>query len=226
MKKVFIFGLGTISDVVFHYFKDYSDYKIEGFVEYDKLINSNEKFGLPIVKLSNLDQIFPPDKFEGFVAIGYKNFNSERENVFKLLKEKKYKLCSFISKKSVVAKNVTIGENCLILENQTIQPYVQIRDNVYLWSGNHIGHHSIINENTFISSHVVISGNCKIGKNCFLGVNAAIADGIEIKNRCTVFMGANVNKNLSESTIVLNKNSEIVLSSDRRNKIILNKFYK
>ena len=73
---------------------------------------------------------------------------------------------------------------------------------------------------------MVISGNCKIGKNCFLGVNAAIADGIEIKNRCTVFMGANVNKNLSESTIVLNKNSEIILSSDRRNKIILNKFYK
>jgi len=226
VKKIFIFGLGTISDVVFHYFTDNSDYRVDGFVEYDKLINSNKKFGLPVVKLSKLNQIFPPDQYEGFVAIGYKNFNTERENAFKLLKEKKYKLCNFISRKSAIAKNVIIGENCLILENQTIQPYVQIKNNVYLWSGNHIGHHSIINENTFVSSHVVISGNCKIGKNCFFGVNASIADGIEIKNRCTVFMSANVNKNLSESTIVVNKNSEIILSSDKRSKMILNKFYK
>lgn len=226
MKKVFIFGLGTISDVVYHYFKDQGGYEIVGFVEYDKLINLGKKFGLPVVKLSNLNQTFPPDKFEGFVAIGYKNSNIERQKVFKLLKDKKYRLCSFISKKSVIAQNVIIGENCLILENQTIQPYVQIKDNVYLWSGNHIGHHSIIDENTFVSSHVVISGNCKIGKNCFIGVNATIADGIEIQSRCTIFMSTNVNKNLSESSVVINKNSEIILSSDRRTKLILNRFYK
>ena len=226
MKKIFIFGVGTISDVVFQYFSDAGDYKVEGFVEYDEIINSTTKFGVPIVRLSKLEQTFPANKYEGFVAIGYKNFNFEREKVYKLLKEKNYKLCSLISKKSVIAKNVDIGENCLILENQTIQPYVQIKDNVYLWSGNHIGHHSIIYENTFVSSHVVISGNCKIGKNCFIGVNASIADGIEIKNRCTIFMSASINKNLIDETIVVSKNSEIIRDDDKRSKIILNKFYK
>tara|TARA_Y100000389_G_scaffold195806_1_gene227768 strand:- start:1011 stop:1691 length:681 start_codon:yes stop_codon:yes gene_type:complete len=226
VKKIFIFGVGTISDVVFQYFADSGDYKVDGFVEYDELISSSEKFGLPIIKLSQLDKNFPADKYEGFIAIGYKNFNAEREKVYQLLKEKNYKLCSFISKKSVIAKNVIIGENCLILENQTIQPYVQIKNNVYLWSGNHIGHHSIIDENTFVSSHVVISGNCKIGKNCFIGVNSSIADGIEIKNRCTVFMGVSINKNLSYETIAVSKNYEIINSSDRRSKILLNKFYK
>ena len=226
MKKVFIFGLGTISDLVFYYFSEQNDYEIVGFVDYDNLIVSDKKFELPVIKLSNLNQTFPPTEFEGFIAIGYRNLNTDRENVFKLLKDKKYKLCSFISKKSVIAENAQIGENCLILENQTIQPYVKIKDNVYVWSGNHIGHHSIISENTFVSSHVVISGNCKIGKNCFIGVNAAIADGIEIKNKCTISMGANVSKNLSTSSLVMSKNSEIILSSDRRAKLIINKFFK
>ena len=226
MKKIFIFGSGTISDVVFQYFTDNGDYRVDGFVEYDEMINSDTKFGLPLVKLSHLEQTFPSDQYEGFVAIGYKNFNFEREKTYKLLKEKNYTLCSLISKNSVIAKNVIIGENCLILENQTIQPYAQIKDNVYLWSGNHIGHHTTIYENTFVSSHVVISGNCKIGQNCFIGVNASIADGIEIKNRCTIFMGVSLNKNLAEGTIVVNKKSEIIHGSDKRSKIILNKFYK
>ena len=226
MKKIFIFGVGTISDVVYHYLSEAQEYQIDGFVEYDELIATKKKFGLPVVKSSDINKFFPPNIYEGFVAIGYKNYNIERENAFKFLKEKNYSLCSYVSKKSVIAKNVIIGENCLILENQTIQPYAKIKNNVYLWSGNHIGHHSTINENTFVSSHVVISGNCNIGKNCFIGVNATIADSIEIKNKCTIFMNASVNKNLQESTMVVNKNSEIIQSSDRKTKLLLNKFYK
>ena len=114
----------------------------------------------------------------------------------------------------------------MILENQTIQPYVKIGNNVTLWSGNHIGHHSEILENTFISSHVVISGGCKIGKNCFFGVNSSVADGIKINDFCSIFMNTSVSKNLDIRSIVVSKNSEIIIEDDKKNKVITNKFYK
>ena len=84
----------------------------------------------------------------------------------------------------------------------------------------------LILENTFISSHVVISGGCKIGKNCFFGVNSSVADGIKINDFCSIFMNTSVSKNLDIRSIVVSKNSEIIIEDDKKNKVITNKFYK
>ena len=224
--KIFIFGTGTIAEVAYSYLKNSKDFHIHGFVEFEKHLKSKKKFGLPIIKFENIEESLPSSDFKGFIAIGYKNFNKEREHAFKLLKDKNYELISFVHENSTIAKNVEIGENCMILENQTIQTYVKIGNNVTLWSGNHIGHHSEILENTFISSHVVISGGCKIGKNCFFGVNSSVADGIKINDFCSIFMNTSVSKNLDIRSIVVSKNSEIIIEDDKKNKVITNKFYK
>lgn len=226
MIKIFIFGTGTMGDVAYEYLKGAKNFQICGFVDFEDFFSSKTKFGLPVIKYENIEKTFPSEKFKGFIAIGYKNFNKERENVFRLLKEKKYKLISFIHPKSCISDNVEIGENCMILENQTIQPFSKIGNNVTLWSGNHIGHHVKIGDNSFISSHVVISGSCRIGKNCFFGVNSAVADGIDIDDFCSIFMNASVSKNLEKGSIVIAKNSEVLKENNKVTNIIKKNFYK
>jgi len=97
-KKLFIFGTGTIAEIAYYYFLNESDYEICGFVEYRKLIKKKIFCKLPVVEFEKLKNIFPSKSYYGFVAIGYRALNDDRTKVYKLLKKKKYKLASFISK--------------------------------------------------------------------------------------------------------------------------------
>jgi len=101
--------------------------------------------GLPLVKFSEVEREFPPSEFAGFVALSYRKLNRIREEKYKAMKEKGYRLVSYVSSRAInLGRGVSIGENCLILENQTIQHNVRIGDNVFIWSGNHIGHGSVM----------------------------------------------------------------------------------
>lgn len=145
--------------------------------------------GLPVISFEELADVYPPDRHDMLVAIGYTNLNQARADKCAESKAKGYHLISYVCSKSVIWPGLSIGENCFILENMTIQPFVKIGHNVTLWSGNHIGHHSSIGNNCFIASHVVVSGGVKIGDNCFLGVNATIRDHVKVASHCVI--GAN-----------------------------------
>ncbi len=99
-----------------------------------------------------------------FVAVGYKQLNRVRAEVYRAAKKKNYRLATYVSSKAVYFGDVNCGDNCFILEANVIQPFVTIGNNVILWSGNHIGHDVVIEDHCFVSSHVVLSGHVRVGE--------------------------------------------------------------
>jgi sugar O-acyltransferase (sialic acid O-acetyltransferase NeuD family) len=189
-KSLIIFGSGDIAELAYYYFSTDSDYKVAAFTLDSEYIKAATFCGLPLTPFESLEQHFPPDQYDLFVALSYAQLNEVRKDKYLAGKLKGYEFTSYISSRATVLNEGRIGENCFILEDNTIQPFVTIGNNVTLWSGNHIGHHSTIRDHCFIASHVVISGGVEIKPQCFLGVNATLRDHIVVGEKCVVGAGA------------------------------------
>ena len=179
-KKLIIVGDSAFAEIAREYFDTDNRYEVVAFSVESGYLKRDHLHGLPVVPLEGLEQAYPPDTHDIFVAITYTQLNRLRARLVDIAKKKGYQLASYISPRAFIWGNVEIGEHCFIFEDNTVQPFVKIGSNVVLWSGNHIGHHSVVSDNCFISSHVVISGFCDIGENSFIGVNSTVANNIKI----------------------------------------------
>lgn len=180
IKKLVIVGAGETAEIAYEYFMYDSEYEVVAFSVESQYLEKEKLFDLPVVPFEDVENYYPPNFHEVFVAVSYTQLNRVRTRLYHLVKQKGFKVASYISSKAFIWRNVEIGENCFIFENNVIQYQVKIGNNVVIWSGNHIGHHSVVGDNCFISSHVVISGFCEIGENSFLGVNATLANNLKI----------------------------------------------
>lgn len=201
-KKLVIVGAGEFADIAYEYFTYDSDYEVVAFAVEERYLEKTEHLGLPLVAFEDIEETYPCNEYEIFIAVTYVKLNRARRRLYALAKEKGYRCASYISSKAFVWHNVEIGENVFIFENNTVQYYVKIGDNVILWSGNHIGHRSVIGNDCWLTSHNVISGFCKIGQGSFIGVNATLGDNV-ILGEDTVFGAAAVTvKSLPEKGCV------------------------
>src|SRR6187200_608569 len=166
MKKLIIYGTGPIAEVAAFYFEKDTDYTIAAFTNAGEYVKEASFQNKPVFAFEEMISSHPPSEYDVFVALGYKKTNQIRQSRYMEVKEKGYKLTTYISPRATYY-GTPVGDNCFILENNVVQPFVTIGNNVTLWSGNHIGHHSVIRDHCFISSHVVVSGSCVIGENCF-----------------------------------------------------------
>ena len=123
MKKAIIFGTGDFGHIVHFYLKNDSNYEVIAFTANQSYINADKLLGLPILPFENIESIFPPSKFEMFIAVPYSKMNKVREKIFNEAKEKGYKLLTYINSKAIVCADIEIGENCFVLENNVIQPF-------------------------------------------------------------------------------------------------------
>ncbi len=209
-KKLIIIGLSNNAKLAAYYFERDSVYSVIGFAVNSDYINENKFYNLPVYELETLEIKFPPSEVDVFVAVGYKNMNLIRENLYNSLKSKGYFLPNYISSKCNFLTEEKIGDNNFILEDNTIQPFVKIGSNNVLWSGNHLGHDVEIGDHNFITSHVVISGYTKIRNHCFIGVNATLRDGLEIANKTLIAAGAIIMKNTNEEEVYLGAKSVLI----------------
>lgn len=185
-----IFGTGSFAEVAHYYLTKDGGYEVAAFTADKEALTEKEKFGLPVIPFERIQDNYPPEEHEMFVAIAYRDQNRIRARKYLEAREKGYRLIRYVCSKAIVWDNVQMGDNCFIFEANVIQPYVVIGNDVIVWSGNHIGHHSSIGDHCFIASHAVISGHAKIGRYSFLGVNASIRDGVTVAEECTIGAGA------------------------------------
>lgn len=219
MKQLVIFGTGDIAQIANYYFHIDSDYEVAAFTVNEAYMKDATFEGLPVVAFENLEEQFPPSRFDMFVALSYAQLNKVREAKYNEAIAKGYKLASYVSSRCSYMSQYAPGDNCFIFEDNTVQPFVKIGNNVTLWSGNHIGHHSTVHDHNFISSHVVISGHCEIKSHCFLGVNATLHNNVTIAEENIIAAGAIIAKSTKpgdvwlpeRSTLFQKKSNEIVL---------------
>lgn len=208
MKKLIIFGLGEQAEMAYYYFKNDSEYEVVGFTVNKSFINQHTLFNLPIIEFEKIEKLYPQNQVEVFVAIGYSKVNKVRMEKYLEIKNKGYKLASYISSKATILTD-KIGDNCFILEDNTIQPFVTLGNNITLWSGNHIGHHSIIKDNCFITSHVVVSGGCEIDENTFIGVNATLRDHIKVGKSNVIGAGSLILGDTEDNKVYMARQTDV-----------------
>lgn len=207
-KKILIYGAAEQAEVCHYYFERDSDSRVVAFVVDEDYFDKDTFLRLPVLPWREALKVYPPRKYNCFVAIGYKKFNQARKEIYGKVKRAGYTCPTYISSRAVVLNDSKIGDNCLILENNTIQPFVTIGSNTTIWSGNHIGHHSTIGDHVFISSHVVISGGVEVGDQCFIGVNATLRDHITIGKNSVIGAGALIMHNVEENSVYVAKYTE------------------
>ena len=179
-RNLVIVGDSAFAEIAYEYFNADTDYEVVAFSVEKNYLKQEVFHKLPVVPFESVQERYPPETHDIFVAIVYAQLNRLRARLVTQAKKKGYGLASYISPRAFIWRNVEMGEHCFVFEDNTVQPFVRIGDDVILWSGNHIGHHSTIGDHCFISSHVVISGFCEIGENTFLGVNSTIANNVVI----------------------------------------------
>ncbi|WP_043358775.1 acetyltransferase [Belnapia sp. F-4-1] len=190
MRDLVIFGAGDIAALAAFYFTEDARRRVVAFTV-DAAFRQGDTFlDQPLVAFEEVATLYPPDRYELFVALSYSKLNRIRSEKCAAARGLGYTLPSYVSSCASVFGDLSHGDNCFILEDNTIQPYARIGRNVTLWSGNHIGHHSVIEDDVFVASHVVISGGVRIGEGCFIGVNATLRDHITLGPRCVVGAGA------------------------------------
>jgi sugar O-acyltransferase (sialic acid O-acetyltransferase NeuD family) len=209
MKKLVIFGLSEIAELANYYFTKDSDYTVVGFTVDEDYKTTDLFMGKPVIPFGSIQDEFPANECDLFVALSYQNMNELRKAKYVEAKKIGYKLASYVSSYSTVLNDGQIGDNCFILEDNTIQPSVKIGNNVTLWSGNHVGHHSTIQDHVFISSHVVISGGVMVEESCFIGVNATLRDHIVIGEKTLIGAGAIIMKTTDPFSVYSPKPTEI-----------------
>lgn len=200
-RKAVIFGVSAFAEIAAVYLREFSDYEVVAFTVDRDYIERESILGIPVVPFENIEQSHPPDGFEMFVAVGFKNVNRLRTDLVARCKGRGYRMLSYIDPRALLTAENTFGEHVFIFEANVIQPFVTIGSNTILWSGNHIGHHSRIGSNVFIASHVVISGHVSIGDNTFVGVNATLRDGVKVGTFNVIGAGSSIMKDTPDRAV-------------------------
>ncbi|MBO6657187.1 MAG: acetyltransferase [Pseudomonadales bacterium] len=200
-KKVVVFGTGQFADVAAGYIFGMTDVELSAFTVDRAFIREESFCDRPVVAFESLVETHPPDEYQLFLPISYKQMNRLREQKYFEAKERGYELFSYISPEAHIDPTVSIGEHCFIMEDNVLQRGVSVGSNCILWSGNHIGHHTTIANHCFIASHVVVSGSVSIGDSCFLGVNATLRDNVNVAPKTLIGAGALVLEDTEEESV-------------------------
>jgi len=179
-KRAVVFGTGGFAEVVDFYLTRDSEYDVVGFTATGDAAKEAAFLGRPLVRFDEIQNLFPPESTEMFIAVGYTRLNRVREQFCGEARSKGYRLLTYICSRATWWGDTRVGDNVFVFEDNTLQPFVTVGDGTILWSGNHIGHHAAIGKYCFITSHVVISGYCRVGDRSFLGVNATLADDTNV----------------------------------------------
>lgn len=215
MKDIVIFGLGGFAEIVYTYFKHDSSFNVVAFTANESAIKERSLFGLPVVPFENIETIYPPTKFQMFIAIGYSNMNKKRARIFDEAKIKRYELVSYVHPSTIINDGFQMGENCFIFENNVLQPYVTLGNDVIIWTGNVISHHTIIKDHCFIVSHVAIAGNVTVEPFCFFGMNSTVRNRITIARECVIGAGAVILEDTKEKEVYVSKSTvKLDITSD------------
>ena len=180
MRNVVIFGVGQIAEVIHYYLTQEANRNVVAFTVDEQYLSRESLLGLPAVGFATVEQSYPPETHEMFVAMSYRRVNKLRQGKVAEAEAKGYALASHVSPRATVWSGFVANPNTIVMENNVIQPFATIGRNVIVWSGNHIGHHSTIEDHCFIASHAVISGSVTIGEGSFVGVNATIRDNVTV----------------------------------------------
>lgn len=202
MNKVVIFGLSQYTDLVEHYFDNFTDYKVCGYTVNAKYLTQSESNGKPVVAYEELETYFPPEKYLLFIALGSNSVNTKRKSLYLQGKQRGYQFASFIHPRALVDPSAKIGEHCIIMENVVISTFCEIGEDTICFPSATITHHTSVGAHSFISSGFVVGGCSRIGERAFLGLSSVVNSRGDIGEGCFISSGTVVTQKIEDNSFV------------------------
>jgi sugar O-acyltransferase (sialic acid O-acetyltransferase NeuD family) len=214
--KVVLFGNKSAARETYNDLTHFSDHEVVGFTVDREYLEEDTLFALPVVPFDEVASVFPPDRYQMLIAVGYVAVNRLRAERYLQAKSKGYQLLSFVSPRATTYPGLDLGDNCRISHNCVIFQDAKIGNDVAIGAGTTIGHEVTIGDHCFLSSGVGVSGGVTVGPYCFLGTNATIRNRIHIGRECVIGAGALVLEDVADRSVCLGTAAELLpISSEK-----------
>lgn len=208
MKEIIIAGNSITAEIVYQYLSQDSRYRVVAFAVDEEYVTGDQFCGLPQIGFKSLSTKFNPANVRLVMAIGYKNINKNRQNIFEKLKEEGFHFETYIHPDAKIFNGNKIGEGSLVLANTVVEPFSVIGKNCVVWANCTIGHHSKIEDHTWIASGTVIAGEGVVKNNTFLGVNVTVANQVTVEAFNVIGGSTFIAKDTKPNEVYLSRNGE------------------
>jgi len=206
LRKLVILGCGNFGQTAHYFFVHDSDYEVTAFAVDSKFLKSSSFQGIPVVAFEGVQERFPPDDHDLFVAVGLRDVNRQRAAKLDEAEKKGYRLASYISSRAVVPVDLDLAPNTWIMETAHLHPYVTLGRNTIIWSRSTIGLKTTIGDDCWISGGLV-GESVNIGAGTFIGLNATIASFTSVGKSNVIGAGALILKDTKDFEIYRGRGS-------------------
>ncbi len=197
MREIVIFGAKEVAEIAHYYFINDAALRVAAFTVDAKYLDQSSFKNLPVVPFEEVEKLFPPSKYDMFVAIGFQKVNQVRAAKVLAAEAKGYRLVNYVSSRASVWPGLTVGPNTLIMERTIIQPSVEIGRDVIIWAASKIGFHARIGDHCWITC-AVIGTDVSVGDCSFVGINATIGPHVSVGKSCVIGAGALILKDTKD----------------------------
>ena len=197
--NLIIYGSGEHGKVVWATAKEYSQFKILGFID-DSIERGTDIFDTKVLgDFLTLSEGKIKTDFKVCFGIGHP---AEREVLFDKLTELGCQFQSIIDKSASVFWNYTlIGVGSYIAAKSVVHINVELGNACVLDNGAIVSHDCKIGDFSEISVGAMLGGGVTVGSASYIGMGAVIRDHVVIGNNVVVGAGAVVTKDVPDNTM-------------------------
>lgn len=216
MNKLILYGNGTVASATHLLLTHDSPYEVAAFTVDGEYIQEDEFAGCPLVPFDRVAEIYPPEQFDMYIAVGHTRVNRIRAERYRQAKAMGYTLINYVSRHALTWPDLIMGDNCKVGPKSSINPFARLGNDVHVGTGCNVGHHTEIMDHCSLAANVTIAGNVKIGPYCVIGANATIRDRVTLASGCVIGAGAVILGDTKENEVYLGRPAELLpIASDR-----------
>jgi sugar O-acyltransferase (sialic acid O-acetyltransferase NeuD family) len=200
MRRLIILGCGNFARAAHYYFSHDSAYDVVAFTVDAQFVDASSFQGLPVVAFEEVQERYPPDDHDLFVAVGLSDLNRRRATKVQEAEDKGYRLASYVSSRAIVPADLRPEPNTWIMDSAHVMPYVRVGRNCIIWGHSGIGFNCEIGDHCWIVS-AVLGESIVVGDHTFIGLGATIASFARVGKGNIIGAGALILKDTKDFQI-------------------------
>jgi sugar O-acyltransferase (sialic acid O-acetyltransferase NeuD family) len=201
--KLIIFGISKYTELIEHYFTQYTDYRVCGYTVNRAYLTEESYNGKPVVAFEEVERHFPPEEYQAFIAVGLTDINRARKNLFLEFEAKGYGFPTFIHPQALVDPTAKVGRHCIVMEGVVIQAFCDVGDNIIFFPSCALTHHSVMESHSFMSTGVYVGGCSHIGEESFLGLGSIVNSSLTVGRSSFISAGSVISEDIPDNTMFL-----------------------
>jgi NDP-sugar pyrophosphorylase family protein len=143
---------------------------------------------------------YPSETHKCFVAYGTHPLNMARLRLMSDIKQKGYKLETYISPRASVAADATIGENSFVSDGAVIGGGAIIPFNCYIGPRVIVGPGSKLGHSVWLDAGTITGPRVQIGHNTTLGIGITIREECKIGHQCEITKVMDITQDIPNRT--------------------------